>query len=400
MSLAFGGFVAAAHPVGADESSDRAQIKALQERIEKQGEKVAELVGRMNQVQAELTALDQRIAHDSRLLDQDAKAEAAAMVGVRRVAVDAYKSGDALNAPLAMFDNTQDINSALVEQHYLGIVNGKYNEAIAALEADQDKTREDRKRLQSEQAKARASLAELTKARRATNDAIAADETTLSRVHGDLGKLLAADQQRAEATEKALAIAHAREITAKPPLPAPPAITDTRPPPAVDPPVAPGGYSNPLRAINGLVPERIDQGVDYAGFGPLYAIGNGVVLSTVGNGWPNGTFIAYQLTDGPAKGLVVFNAEDISPSVSIGQTVTANTVIGHMFAGPDGIEIGWADGSALPNTMAHKYGQYHGGNSTAFGANFSALLQRLGAPGGIPQNNPPTGSLPPQWPRW
>jgi hypothetical protein len=50
--------------------------------------------------------------------------------------------------------------------------------------------------------------------------------------------------------------------------------------------------------------------------------------------------------------------------------------------------------------MARKYGQYNGGNSTAFGYNFSQLLQAIGAPGGVLQNNPPTGSLPAQWPRW
>jgi len=33
--------------------------------------------------------------------------------------------------------------------------------------------------------------------------------------------------------------------------------------------------------------------------------------------------------------------------------------------------------------MARTYGQYHGGNSTAFGYNFSRLLQSLGAPGGV-----------------
>jgi hypothetical protein len=160
-----------------------------------------------------------------------------------------------------------------------------------------------------------------------------------------------------------------------------------------------GVYANPLRSITALVPERIDQGVDYAGFGPIYAIGNGVVLNTVGSGWPGGTFIAYRLTDGPARGLVVFAAEDIEPRVRVGDTVTSDTVLGHMYAGPDGIETGWADGSSLPDTMARTYGQFDGDNSTAFGANFSRLLESLGAPGGI-LSGTPSGSLPASWPRW
>jgi thiol-disulfide isomerase/thioredoxin len=45
-------------------------------------------------------------------------------------------------------------------------------------------------------------------------------------------------------------------------------------------------------------------------------------------------------------------------------------------------------------------GQYNGLNSTAFGYNFSRLLQFLGAPGGALQNDPPTGMLPPGWPTW
>jgi hypothetical protein len=400
LSLALGGFVAAAPPAAGSESSDRAQIKALEKRIEAEGQKVADLVSKTNEVQARLTVLDGRIKHATEVLARDAREEADAMQGVRHVAVDAYKTGDSLNSPLAMFNGSGSITNALVQNHYLGIVNGIYNDAVDRLEAEQAQTREDRKQLASQQRKARDALAQLTRARRAADDAIAADEATLTRVHGDLSKLLAQNEVRAKEKERALALEHARELAVKAPLPAPPAVTSTDPPPRSPPTVSAGGYSNPLRDINGLTPERIDQGVDYAGFGPLYAIGNGVVLATVGSGWPNGTFIAYQLTDGPAKGLVVFNAEDIQPQVSIGQTVTSSTVIGHMFAGPDGIEIGWADGSAIPNTMARRYGQYQGGNSTAFGANFSQLLQRLGAPGGIPQNDPPTGSLPPQWPRW
>ena len=93
--------------------------------------------------------------------------------------------------------------------------------------------------------------------------------------------------------------------------------------------------------------------------------GNGVVLNTVGSGWPGGTFIAYQLTSGPASGLVVFAAEDIQPSVQVGDRVTSSTVIGHMYAGPDGIEMGWANGSRLPDTMARTYGQFDGSNSSA-----------------------------------
>ena len=255
--------------------------------------------------------------------------------------------------------------------------------------------------------------------RDAATATIAADEAKLGHVNANLRALLAADaKKRAAANAAAERLLATATLTPSAPalpastVPAPqfapapafvpsPGSTSPPPPPSgpPPPPSSPGGYANPLRAVQVLTPERIDQGVDYAGFGSLYAIGNGVVLNTVGSGWPGGTFIAYQLSDGPARGLVVYTAEDIQPSVEVGQTVTTDTVIGHMYAGPDGIELGWADGSRLPDTMARKYGQYHGSNSTAFGYNFSRLLQSVGAPGGI-LNGSPSGDLPAGWPSW
>ena len=38
----------------------------------------------------------------------------------------------------------------------------------------------------------------------------------------------------------------------------------------------------------------------------------------------------------------MYTAEDLNPQVQVGSTVTANTVIGQMYGGPHGIEIGWA----------------------------------------------------------
>src|SRR5262249_58441885 len=42
------------------------------------------------------------------------------------------------------------------------------------------------------------------------------------------------------------------------------------------------GYRNPLRGVSGLVPERIDDGVDFTGLGPVYALGDAVVTSATG----------------------------------------------------------------------------------------------------------------------
>ena len=48
-------------------------------------------------------------------------------------------------------------------------------------------------------------------------------------------------------------------------------------------------YRNPLRSIHSLKGGRIDQGVDYSGSGPVYALGKGTVLNLHNSGWPDGT---------------------------------------------------------------------------------------------------------------
>ncbi len=85
------------------------------------------------------------------------------------------------------------------------------------------------------------------------------------------------------------------------------------------------GYRNPLRGVSGLIPERIDEGVDFGGSGPVYALGDAVITNATGNsaGWPGGGWITYQLTDGPDAGLMVYVAEDVTPAVQVGQHVSA-----------------------------------------------------------------------------
>lgn len=157
------------------------------------------------------------------------------------------------------------------------------------------------------------------------------------------------------------------------------------------------GYLNPFRALTSLVPQEIDQGVDYCASGPIYALGTGVVLNTVSSGWPGGGFISYRLSGGPAAGYVVYAAENVTPSVTVGQQVTPTTVIGVLHDSGTCLETGWA--SATSRDEAAGFGEFTGANSTAFGLNFSALLQAVGAPPGLVQNAGPPGPLPGSWPR-
>ncbi len=160
-----------------------------------------------------------------------------------------------------------------------------------------------------------------------------------------------------------------------------------------------GGYANPLRDVNALVPQEIDQGVDYCGSGPVFALGEGVVVNIFSRGWPSGIFISYRLLVGPAKGRYVYVAENVTPEVHLGERVDASTVVGIVHDAKTCMETGWA---SPPSRLAFAAGhaQFNGRNSTAFGLNFSALLERLGARPGLPQPYGSSGSLPVAWPAW
>ncbi len=161
-------------------------------------------------------------------------------------------------------------------------------------------------------------------------------------------------------------------------------------------------YLNPLRDASALEPERIDQGVDFSGSGPVYALGDGVVISASADypGW-NGGWITYQLTDGPDAGLVVYLAEDVTPAVQVGQQVTPSTVIGDMFEGGDGIETGWAQANGLnAESQAPAAGAVGGAGPfpTTIGLNFDELLISLGVTAAPNRYETPSGLLPSNYP--
>ncbi|HET9059543.1 MAG TPA: hypothetical protein VFN61_06450, partial [Acidimicrobiales bacterium] len=116
------------------------------------------------------------------------------------------------------------------------------------------------------------------------------------------------------------------------------------------------------------------------------------------SGWPSGTFISYRLTSGPASGLVVYVAENVTPEVYVGEVVGPETVLGVVHDSRTCMETGWAN-VADPHEQAAAHYEYTGANSTAYGRNFSSLLARLGARPGLVQPGPP-GPLPPGWPKW
>ncbi len=180
------------------------------------------------------------------------------------------------------------------------------------------------------------------------------------------------------------------------------------------------GYKDPYRDLKQKNPLRIDMGLDYAGKGPVYALGNGIVnevhaVNSGQTGWPGpgatretrkgtGGWVSYTLKDGPAANLTVYVAENCQPTVKKDDPVTSDTKICDMDALTDSYsETGWAAGpsgtgaKAGPEWKDHDKPEYY----TAYGENFSQLMAKLGEkPGTIQPGAQKLGSLPSNWPTW
>lgn len=174
-------------------------------------------------------------------------------------------------------------------------------------------------------------------------------------------------------------------------------------------------YVNPLRDVSGLTRRRIDLGVDYAGSGPLLAIGRGRVTfaSNTDSGppscwaiscWPGGGIVVYRLLDGPFAGRYVYVAEHISVVVRTGQILRPGQKIATLHVGYPWSEWGWAAGpgpEALAMTDGHRCPcSDPGGWSTIDGRDMNRLLVALGAPSGYAQANTPVQRMPRGWPTW
>ena len=171
-------------------------------------------------------------------------------------------------------------------------------------------------------------------------------------------------------------------------------------------------YVNPLRAVAGLRPSRIDMGVDYSGSGPILAIGKAKVVTASYVPGPEscwgrtcapapGGWVVYRLLDGPFVGKYVYAVENITLMVKVGQIVRQGQMIAVLHAGSPNLEIGWAagrDAETLAAARNHRCACIDpGGWSSIEGRNFNGLLVWLGAPSGYLQETPPQ-TMPRGWP--
>ena len=173
-------------------------------------------------------------------------------------------------------------------------------------------------------------------------------------------------------------------------------------------------YVNPVREVSGLTPRRVDLGVDYAGSGPILAIGDGVVTMATDTDsgpsscwaiscWPGGGIVVYRLLAGPFAGKYAYVAEHITVTVRVGQRIKAGQQIATLYAGYPWSEFGWAAGpgpEALAMADGHKCPCSDPGDwSTIDGRTMNNLLVAVGAPSGLLQATP-TQSMPRGWPTW
>jgi hypothetical protein len=149
-------------------------------------------------------------------------------------------------------------------------------------------------------------------------------------------------------------------------------------------------YANPLRYIHNLRAMRIDEGVDYAGSGPVTALGAGDV-TVIDRGhsrfWGNvdGNVVVEEIELGPLAGLSIYTAENCTPNpnLRVGQYVTSTTTLCYMHDHFPETETGFArqNLSGVPAAWS-VYRLVRDGSRTAYGLDFSRLLGDLGAPKG------------------
>jgi hypothetical protein len=120
---------------------------------------------------------------------------------------------------------------------------------------------------------------------------------------------------------------------------------------------------------------RVDQGQDFGGTGPIYAIGKARILKTGAPGWPGGEQgVLYQLLDGARRGQIIFVYEGIKVQVQQNDIVQAGQKIGEFIPfSPTGIEIGFADAMGVPLSHA----EYTEGKETVYGKEMKAFLESL-----------------------
>jgi murein DD-endopeptidase MepM/ murein hydrolase activator NlpD len=132
------------------------------------------------------------------------------------------------------------------------------------------------------------------------------------------------------------------------------------------------GYVSPFSAK--ATAGRTDQGVDFSAppGSSVLAIGRAKIMGIEQNWYRGQPFIYYKLLDGPRAGQYVYAAEQIQPTVRVGQIVPAGQPIGRVARSGTGLELGFATANGA--TLAHSTTGYVEGRATAAGDAFRSFL--------------------------
>lgn len=142
----------------------------------------------------------------------------------------------------------------------------------------------------------------------------------------------------------------------------------------------PGGAINPFAKATKFTAGRTDQGVDAtlnAG-DPILAPFAGTVTA-INQNWYSGQpqIVVAGAQGTPFAGKFLYLAEQIAPSVHVGQAVNAGDQLATYASSGTGIEMGWA-ANAQGETLARATGGYTEGQQTPAGSSFRAFLSSLG----------------------
>ena len=145
-------------------------------------------------------------------------------------------------------------------------------------------------------------------------------------------------------------------------------------------PASSGGAVNPFAKASTFTAGRTDQGVDFnlAPGDPILAPFAGTVTA-INAGWYSGQpqIVLAGAKGTPFAGKFLYLAEQLDPSVKVGQTVNAGDQLATYASSGTGGEIGWAS-DAQGTTLARSTTGYTEGQQTPAGSSFRAFLSSLG----------------------
>jgi len=250
--------------------SAKAQAAAVAARLNSLGAQASRLLQNYDKAQASLLQVNQEIKTTQSQIAQSQSEVTSLKSALAKEAINDYMTGGNLTSLYVLFNDNP--TQATVRQEFLNTVTNSQTDLIASHQAALQSLHLEQASLNTLQQRAVTVLNQTTVAKNSALITIGQEKAQLDSVDASIASLVA--QQQAALAQQAAA--RARQI-----------ITDSQSN-SSGTPSSTSGYANPLRAIGGLRSERVDQGVDYSGYGPIYAIGSGVVLSVFNGGWPGG----------------------------------------------------------------------------------------------------------------